>query len=199
MILYVPPSAPLIVKAGADLLLVGHIGGGVTGIASGFTAFFASKGGRVHRLAGDVFVVSMLVMAGIGAVLSPFLPTPQPVNIVAGLLTCYVVATGWATAQQKDGRLGRIQTAAVAAPLLGIPLLLAFAVIAFNSPGRAIQGVPFVAPLGFAVVAAVLAGSDLSVIVRSALSPAPRLARHLWRPNSAPCRLCSRRSCSLSA
>ncbi len=183
MILYVPPSAPFLVKAGADLLLVGHIGGGVMGIASGFTAAFTRKGGRVHRLAGDAFVVSMLVMAAIGTAVSPFLPTPQPGNMTGGLLACYAVATGWATAKRQDGRLGRAQTMAAALPALMVPVLIAFGVIAYNAPARELAGVPFIAPFGMAVVAAIMAGSDLSAILRGALTPAQRLARHLWRMN----------------
>ena len=181
MILYVPPNAPAVIKDAAAVILVAHIGGGSLGIVSGFTAFLTRKGGVVHRLAGDVFVVSMLVMAAIGAVVSPFLPTPQPGNIAGGVLTLYAVGTGWATARRPDGRLGRWQSAATAVPLLAIPVLLYFAVVLWNAPGHEAVGVPFVAPIAMALIAAVLAGSDLSVMLRGALNRAQRLSRHLWR------------------
>ncbi|HXQ45690.1 MAG TPA: hypothetical protein VN806_03690 [Caulobacteraceae bacterium] len=181
MILYVPPNAPAVIKDAAAVILVAHIGGGSLGVVSGFTAFLTRKGGVVHRLAGDIFVVSTLVMASIGAVVSPFLPTPQPGNIAGGVLTLYVVATGWATARRPDGSLGVWQTAATAVPLLAIPVLVTFGVIAWNAPGHELVGVPFVAPFAFAVIAAVLAGSDVSVMLRGALNRAERLSRHLWR------------------
>ena len=104
MILYVPPNAPAVIKDAAAVILVAHIGGGSLGVVSGFTAFLTRKGGVVHRLAGDIFVVSMLVMASIGAVVSPFLPTPQPGNIAGGVLTLYVVRDRAPTGR-KPGRL----------------------------------------------------------------------------------------------
>ena len=44
-----------------------HIGAGVLALAAGTTAAFARKGGRLHRLAGNVFFASMLVMATFAA------------------------------------------------------------------------------------------------------------------------------------
>ena len=38
-----------------------HIGGGTVGLFSGVVAVVAAKGGRVHRAAGKVFVVAMLI------------------------------------------------------------------------------------------------------------------------------------------
>ena len=46
MILQVPPDAPLVLKVGADAILLSHIGGAAAGIISGFIAIFARKGGR---------------------------------------------------------------------------------------------------------------------------------------------------------
>jgi hypothetical protein len=45
------------------LAFILHIGAGAIGLASGTVAALARKGGRVHRRAGTVFVISMLVMA----------------------------------------------------------------------------------------------------------------------------------------
>jgi hypothetical protein len=64
--LYVPPDAPLWAKAGANALLYGHIGGGAVGILSGATTLFTRKGEWLHRVTGNVFFISMLIMAGVG-------------------------------------------------------------------------------------------------------------------------------------
>jgi uncharacterized membrane protein len=74
MILQLGPETPPILRIAATGILVLHIAGGTLGVASGATALAARKGSRVHRPAGDVFVVSMMVMAAIGAVVSPYLP-----------------------------------------------------------------------------------------------------------------------------
>src|SRR5215472_7571943 len=97
--LAVDPNAPFLIRAGAEALLYGHIGGGSVGIASGFVAAVAKKGGWWHRKAGSVFFAAMLVMAGVGAVVAPFLN--DPVSSIAGLLTVYLVLTGWRTARQR--------------------------------------------------------------------------------------------------
>ena len=51
-------------------LLFLHILAGTVGMLSGFVAVFLRKGSRRHRLAGDVFVVSMLTMSSIGTTLA---------------------------------------------------------------------------------------------------------------------------------
>ena len=50
-------------------LLVLHITAGTLGILFGFVAIFFLKGSRRHRLAGNVFVISMLLLSSSGAYL----------------------------------------------------------------------------------------------------------------------------------
>jgi len=42
------------------LVYLFHVSGGALALVSGIVAAFARKGGRVHRMAGIVFVASML-------------------------------------------------------------------------------------------------------------------------------------------
>src|SRR4051794_3591599 len=93
--LHVPPGSSCWLFAVANLILLLHIAGGAVGIISGAMALATRKGGRGHRVAGMVFVVAMLVMAAIGAATSPFLPVTSMPNVTAGMLTLYLVATGW--------------------------------------------------------------------------------------------------------
>jgi uncharacterized membrane protein len=51
-----------------------HILGGSVAMVAGLVAVSARKGGRLHRGAGDVFVVAMLVMAIFAAVLGVVRP-----------------------------------------------------------------------------------------------------------------------------
>ena len=70
MILHVAAGSPWWLFAAANLILFLHIAGGTLGIISGAVALLSRKGGRMHRLAGKVFLVSMLTMATIGAAAS---------------------------------------------------------------------------------------------------------------------------------
>ena len=105
MILQVPAGSPWWVLAAADALLFLHIAGGAVGLISGAAALTARKGGRAHRLAGLVFVVSMTIMASIGAAVSPFLPIPQRANVMAGSSrsTSLSVMVGSATQERRAG------------------------------------------------------------------------------------------------
>ncbi|PYX56591.1 MAG: hypothetical protein DMG73_15040 [Acidobacteria bacterium] len=64
---------------------------GIIGVLLGSTALVARKGARLHRAAGDVFVISMLSMAAAGAYLA--LMRSQRLNVIAGMSTFYLVAT----------------------------------------------------------------------------------------------------------
>ncbi len=55
-------------------VLIVHIAAGVAAIASGTTALAVRKGGRLHRLAGTVFVLSMTTMAALAIYLALFVP-----------------------------------------------------------------------------------------------------------------------------
>ncbi|MEO7690798.1 MAG: hypothetical protein ABIS51_16060 [Sphingomonas sp.] len=65
--IHVSPESPWWIAAAAMLILVVHIAGGAIGLLSGTAALIARKGSDRHRLAGTIFVVSMLVMAAIVA------------------------------------------------------------------------------------------------------------------------------------
>ena len=184
MILHPPPGSPFLVRAAADAILAAHIGGGVVGVLSGGVAMAARKGGPLHRSAGQVFFVSMLVMAGIGTVVSPFLPNWS--NVVMGLFVLYLVVTARMTVRRPASAAGP--------PEIGTPEIGAFAfagcaavtgivlgLVAAASPQGLLAGDP---PAGFFVLACLpgfAATQDLRMIFRGGLSREQRLARHLWR------------------
>jgi uncharacterized membrane protein len=65
-------------------LLIIHICGGSVGLLAGTLAMAVRKGGRWHRLAGQVFVGGMLCLGASGAVIASM--RDEPPNIIAGLL-----------------------------------------------------------------------------------------------------------------
>jgi hypothetical protein len=177
-VLPIDPNAPFLVRAGADALLWGHIGGGSIGIASGFVAAFVKKGGRWHAWAGTTFFVSMLAMAGIGAVVSPFLN--DLVSSIAGMLTLYLIVTGWSTARRRTGGVGAFEYAGLAVVLgIGVADVVLWQMTLRDPHLFPNIPRPAFAVIGFIVAAA--ATADLSVIWRGGVTGAARTARHLWR------------------
>ena len=74
-------------------------------MAAGLVAVCARKGGRLHRSAGDVFVVAMVVMAVFAAVLGVLRPG-QVINVFIAAFTPYLVATAWLTARRRETAAG---------------------------------------------------------------------------------------------
>src|SRR5262245_28141961 len=101
--LQAPPGSPLWMTVGADLLLLAHITGGGTALVAGAVALVAPKGEPLHRMSGTVFFLAMLMMAGVGATVAPFLTDGQRTNTVAGVMTFYLVLTAWTTVRRESG------------------------------------------------------------------------------------------------
>jgi uncharacterized membrane protein len=179
MILHVPPDAPLLVRFGADALLALHIGGGTVGLLSGAAALTVRKGGRLHRWAGNLFFVSMVAMATVGATVSPLLH--DRVSTVAGIFTLYLLATAWMAVKRRDGGVGRFEIGALVVVLGVVAAGVTFILMQNASPTGMVDGQPPQAPWMFAIVATIAALSDLKVMLRGGISGAPRIARHLWR------------------
>ena len=169
-LLMAPPGAPALLHFAAAALLFLHIAGASVAMIAGAVAVSARKGDRVHRAAGNVFFVSMLVMAGVAGGVSPFVPEIIPTNIVASVLTLYLVTTGWATVQRRQGVVGRFENGA---------FLFALVIVVCGVVFGRITGDPTL--YAFAVVAGLAALADLTMLRRRGLNGAPRIARHLWR------------------
>ena len=179
MILQLSPDTPLLIRAAAASVLIMHIGAGGAGLLSGAAAFAVRKGGRLHRLAGGVFVVSMLVMSGIGAAVSPFLP--QRTNVVPGLFTFYLVATGWMAARRRDDPRGRFEIAGMLFALAIVATGVNFGLMAAHNPTGRLDGDAPSDYYTFAALPALACALDLHVILRRRLASSQRMARHIWR------------------
>jgi hypothetical protein len=176
--LKVDPQAPWWMHFGADAILYLHIGGGTVGLVAGATALLARKGGRLHRLAGNIFFVAMLTMSGIGALVAPFIP--DRISSVAGAVTFYLIFTGWMTARRREG-VGPIEIAGLFFAIGAAAAAIILSWMAANTPEGTLDGAPRPAFYIFVTVSTIAALSDLKVIVRRGVSGAQRIARHVWR------------------
>jgi hypothetical protein len=151
-------------------LLIVHIVGGLVAIVSGFIALFARKGARVHRRAGDVFVIAMLFMGVAGGYVA--FTKSDPANVLAGILAAYLVTTAWLTVKRKPRETGALDVALLC-------LALAVGAASYILAARASKGV--VMYVVFGSIAMLLGAADLRVLVRGGVAGTARLVRHLWR------------------
>jgi hypothetical protein len=177
-ILQIDPASPPIVHIGAAVLLYSHIGAGTISIVSGFGALAFRKGSQPHRLSGNIFFISMLIMASIGFAVSPFLSPPEWANVSAGLFTLYLVITSW-TAVKRKTEPDRFDTAMLIFGLAIAVISLCLGAGLFDEPGNAIKnkGPAWV----FAGIVVLAALGDFRMILRRGLDSTQRLIRHLWR------------------
>lgn len=159
--------------------LIVHVSAGSIGILSGAVALSVSKGGRLHRAAGNVFFVSMLTMATMATCLAALIP--QRNNVVGGVFVFYLVGTAWMTVRRREGSAGLFEYSAILVALAVVVADLIFGLQATHSPKGKLDGFPAAIYFGTACIAAIGAAGDLGMILRGGISGARRIARHLWR------------------
>jgi len=121
-------------------ILVLHICAGTVGLLSGTAAMSFRKGSLRHVQAGKVFVASMLIMA-VGAVYLGIVKD-QPSNIGGGIITFYLIGTGWLTARRSQGEISRMDWVALLIPLtIGI-LTCVNGIAVLRSGATSQNGVP---------------------------------------------------------
>ena len=179
MILHLSPHAPLALRMIADAALVTHIGGASLALVAGPVAMIARKGGLIHRVAGTVFFVAMLGMSSIGAFIAPLLH--DPISGLAGTFTFYLVVTGYVTVWRKDGGVGRFEIGALIYTLTVALAGMILGQLGSEQPHGVLGGEPYQIPYGFAVIAALAGGGDLTVLMNRGIAGPTRIARHLWR------------------
>jgi hypothetical protein len=179
MRLNINPASPWWVHALAFAALVLHIAAGAIGLLSGTAAIAFRKGSINHARAGRLFVASMLVMAGIGAVVAPLLP--QRTSTAAGVITGYLVLSAWLTVRRPPATTGRAEIAALAAGGASIAACLYLIWIGIHAPDGSVDGQPYQPMFIFGAVAALATALDVRAIRSGGLTGIARLSRHLWR------------------
>ncbi len=181
-----PPAHVSLLRGITSLAFMLHIGGGTTALMSGTVAAIARKGGPLHRAAGNVFLVSMLVMAVLADYLAVVMPG-QIFNLAIGTFALYLVATAWLTVRRKEGAIGFSERIAlVISLLLCLPFVILSVQLAvgaelFVKSAIPVKGPVLIAIYSFTFVIVIAALADAKVVFAGGISGAPRIARHLWR------------------
>lgn len=163
--------------------LIVHVAAGLVGLCSGAVALTVRKGERLHRLFGNIFVVSMLTMAAMALFLA--VTIPDWANAPGAMFAFYLVGTGWFAIRRKQPYVGLFDCGA---PLLALAIAgvgLGFAVHAANDPSGLFAGKPAPLYAMFAGLALFAAALDVKVIWRGGVSGRQRIARHVWRMSTA--------------
>ena len=161
-------------------ILLFHVVMGTVALLSGAGALIFKKGSKPHRLSGQAFVVSMILMTVSGLYLAVI--KPATISVIASILTFYLVLTSWVTVKRQNGNTGNFET------IIGIIIFILGCVFlklgyeAFKNP-IIIDGftVPYQAYFIFGSVAIFAGMCDINLKFSGGISGANRIIRHLWR------------------
>lgn len=156
-----------------------HFWIGCISIIAGFTAFAARKGNAVHRAAGVIFIVAMVLLTASGLWLS--IAREILFTVFLSAIAFHAVATGWAAAalEKPFGRL----TTKVSPALSGSIVLGAVYgdMRAAAAPSGMLNDLP---PGAFYTVAGIsffIFVFDIVFVLAEDPAEQRRLTRHLWR------------------
>jgi hypothetical protein len=160
-------------------ILILHICAGTVGLFSGAAAMCFRKGSPRHVQAGKVFVVAMLIMA-LGAVYLGIVKN-QPSNIGGGIITFYLIGTGWLTARRGEGETSRMDWVALLVPLAVGILIWVNGIAVLHSGTTSQNGVPVGMSFFMGTICLLAAGGDVRMLLGGGVFGVKRIARHLWR------------------
>lgn len=159
--------------------LIFHITGGALGLLAGSLSLFAPKGQILHKVAGTVFFLSMLIMSAAGTVLAYL--KPVMISVIGGGLTFYLVLTAWLTVMRPANQTGLSEKAACFIALATGTAGWLFGLEAVNSQSGIKDGFPPFPYFFFGGIAFLGAALDIRMMLNGGVSGKHRLARHLWR------------------
>ncbi len=122
----------------------------------------------------------MLIMSASGAFIAAFLK-PNMGNVFGGVVTFYLVGTGWVTVLRKEGETGLVEFGLLLVALAAGGGGVLYGWEAAHSATGLKEGYPPAPYLVFGALSLWSAAFDVRMLVRGGVSGAPRIARHLWR------------------
>jgi hypothetical protein len=123
-------------------------------------------------MAGNIFFVSMLTMGLTAALLG---------NVFGGVITFYLVSTGWLTARRREGETTIFDWGAfLVALVVGVIIVThGLKIVSGSIPPK--PGVPVGMTLFLGSVVLLAAAGDVRMLAHGGVFGTQRVARHLWR------------------
>ncbi len=159
-------------------LLILHILGGTLSLIAGTVAMVARKGERAHRVSGNVFTLAMLTLATSGFCLAVL--KSQIANIMAAVLTFYLVGSAWLAGRRRGGS-GLLDWTGFLLCLASLAGVLTLAIRALHTATHTYKGLPAAMGFLFSGILLLAAAGDVRMFVRNGIAGRPRIVRHLWR------------------
>jgi len=170
-----------------SLISLFHIYLGTVGLLAGVAAVSFAKGAKLHRIAGNIFFVSMLIVSAMGSYIA-YTKTDIPFSTalftcLIGIFTFYLVATSWITVKRRAGERGFAEIGALLFILATAAFALTIGLDAAQNIGskNGTPAMPADTFYFFGGFAAFLVFGDLKLILQGGISGSQRIARHLWR------------------
>jgi uncharacterized membrane protein len=158
------------------MILPVHILAGALALVFGYVALYATKGAKLHRRSGILFVYAMVAMSLSGAFMDAVSTWRITVNVVAGLLTFYFVTTALLTVRHRSQVSLWMDRATV---LFVVTVsVLAFAAGFELASRRSPEAPP---SFMFGIVGLLAAAGDIRMMRGGGVQGQRRIARHLWR------------------
>jgi len=156
-----------------------HIIMGAFALISGITAFSVQKGASLHKKSGLIFVVTMLIMSSTGAFLAAL--NGEKLNIVAGCLTFYLVATAYLVVHPFKNNDRFYNTLLMVFGLMVGVSGMIVATSILDDGGTKIDGQPTQVLVVFSAIALLASASDLRILFSGRLKGKKKCIRHIWR------------------
>jgi hypothetical protein len=105
----------------------------------------------------------------------------QPVNIIVGLLTCYLAGTAWSTVPRQEGEPGISEFGAMLVAWAdgAAAVICGFQLANTGTPFQ--EGMPAAPYFIFGSLALLAGAMDVRMLLRGGVSGAKRILRHVWR------------------
>jgi hypothetical protein len=158
-------------------MLIFHIIAGSLVLLLGLIALFATKGLRIHKIAGNIFFITMVILSLTAAYLEYQLGDFP----IMGIFSLYFASTSWATVKRPADETGRFELIAfLCITIVAITFYKWGWDITYN--GVVLEGtLPIEGYFILGSIAAFAAALDLNMILRGGYVGAHRISRHLWR------------------
>lgn len=156
-----------------DLIVwVVHSPAGTVGLVAAGVAFSAEKGSPLHRKAGVVFTVAMLMMLISGFVAALLKESTDDMFLSAIII--YTAFTAWLTAHHKDNETGLLE-------YLALAWIIIVAIVAFLNNAKSQQGGFVNIYLFWTSFAVICTIGDIRNLHHHGLPSVQRIVRHVWR------------------